>query len=454
MATLLPPMHIDESLVYTRAIPTSKWWTNMIVADPFFPDSNVNYPVFSHPYRLTFNKYQDKEYGLHVCYQSDYRIFLQNSENGVPRGYTHADGSDLIIGAVDFVTAPKYTIVGWDDYAFGVTVEVQENNGDGLIVTDLVTGMPFATGQYRGLTPKLYSVHSILTVNGDRVFSGVSTYSGTKFVVTNNKGQKWAIYSSQEITFNTEVSSLEATEAFDDITLRIAVIPDGEEDTIYDSYWSCIVTGGSLEIYDDSTYGINWNTKGDCSGGLLHLGFPHHDQVLDKQQVTDVGFSLLSATRGKMKAFATRGGSTSWTLNEVNDIPVNVFFAPREPDQSLIDQYQVGSILEEEIFDSNFLLNGGSYYFTGKDAQKYATMCLLATQPNVNTDSSLAETCLGKLKEAFDAFLRNAFLYPLVYDEVYRGVVSSEGMVRNDLNADFGNTAYNDHHFHYGVSLN
>ena len=57
-----------------------------------------------------------------------------------------------------------------------------------------------------------------------------------------------------------------------------------------------------------------------------------------------------------------------------------------------------------------------------------------------------------KLQGAFDTFLRNDFEYPLVYDTVYGGIVTSEGFARSDVNADFGNTAYNDHHFHYGVS--
>ncbi|KAL3919105.1 MAG: hypothetical protein SGILL_003921 [Bacillariaceae sp.] len=450
MATLLPPKHIDESIVYNRAIPTSKWWTNMIVADPFFPDSNVNFPVFTHPYRLTFNNYPDREYGLHVCHQSDYRIFLENSENGVPKGYTHGSGSDFIFGAVEFSAVPQWSIVDFDDYGFGVTVEVAEANGDGLIATDLVAGMPFITARYQSLTPKLYSVHQILTVNGETVVPGSSSFSGTRFIVTNNKGQTWAIYSSNDVTLNANGKSLESTESFDDITLRIAIIPGEEADSIYDPYWTCIVTGATLEIYDDSAYGIDWNTKGDCSRGLLHLGFPHHDQVLDKQTVADVGFSLRSATRGDMKAFATSDSSTLWTLNEVDDIPVDGFFAPRDPNQELIDFYDVGEVLKEEIFDGSFLLNGGSYYFTGKEAQKYASMCLLATNPSVNSDASLAETCLNRLKDSFDAFLRNAFTYPLVYDEVYRGIITSEGIVRNDVNADFGNSGYNDHPLHYG----
>jgi endo-1,3(4)-beta-glucanase len=424
----------------------------MIVADPFYPNSGVNFPVYSHPYRLTFNYYQDKDFGLHVCYSSDYRIFLDNSDNGVPRGYTHGYGSDFILGAVDFASVPSYRVIDWDDYAFGVTVQIQEMGGDGTITTDLVTGMPFVTGKYQRLTPKLPSIHRILTVNGQSATIG-SVVSGNKFVVTNNKEQKWAIYTSQEIAFIVAATSLEAVDQFEDITIRIALIPDGEPDTIYDPYWTCVVTGGSLEVYNDQSYGISWDTSGDCSGGLLHLGFPHHDDVLDRESVAEVGFSLVSATRGNMKAFRTLGSSSLWIMNEAESVPVDGFFAPRSPDQDLLELYQVGNILEEEILGTDFQLNGGSYYFTGKNAQKFATMCLLATEPTVNTDTSLADTCLNKLKAAFDAFLRNEFSYPLVYDEVYRGIVSSEGIARNDVNADFGNPSYNDHHFHYGVSL-
>jgi endo-1,3(4)-beta-glucanase len=40
-------------------------------------------------------------------------------------------------------------------------------------------------------------------------------------------------------------------------------------------------------------------------------------------------------------------------------------------------------------------------------------------------------------------------MFPLDYDTVWRGVVSSASYT-GDVNADFGNTLYNDHHFHYG----
>ncbi|KAK5290100.1 endo-1,3-beta glucanase [Cryomyces antarcticus] len=60
----------------------------------------------------------------------------------------------------------------------------------------------------------------------------------------------------------------------------------------------------------------------------------------------------------------------------------------------------------------------------------------------------LVEAALPKLKDAFEVFVNNTQKYPLVYNEVWKGLVSSAGYT--DAGADFGNTYYNDHHFHYG----
>ncbi|KAH9150898.1 hypothetical protein LEN26_003977, partial [Aphanomyces euteiches] len=93
----------------------------------------------------------------------------------------------------------------------------------------------------------------------------------------------------------------------------------------------------------------------------------------------------------------------------------------------------------------------GSYYFNGKAVQKYASLCLMASDSSVvGSDTSLLAQCRTKLETILAPFVANSWKYPLVYDTVYKGVVSSQGFAVNDLNADFGNTVYNDHHYHYG----
>ncbi|RLN65267.1 hypothetical protein BBP00_00002970 [Phytophthora kernoviae] len=85
-------------------------------------------------------------------------------------------------------------------------------------------------------------------------------------------------------------------------------------------------------------------------------------------------------------------------------------------------------------------------------AQKYASLCLMAADTFVTGHDSteLLERCLTKLKKVLAPFLTNSWTYSLKYDTVYCGILSSQGFVFRDVNADFGNTMYNDHHYHYG----
>eukprot|EP00644_Phytophthora_capsici_P006468 jgi/Phyca11/536917/estExt2_fgenesh1_pg.C_PHYCAscaffold_660046 len=47
-------------------------------------------------------------------------------------------------------------------------------------------------------------------------------------------------------------------------------------------------------------------------------------------------------------------------------------------------------------------------------------------------------------------FLDNTLDPPLNYETSYGGIVSSQSFTVKDVNADFGNSVYNDHHYHYG----
>lgn len=87
-----------------------------------------------------------------------------------------------------------------------------------------------------------------------------------------------------------------------------------------------------------------------------------------------------------------------------------------------------------------------SMYFSGKGLAKFAA--IIYTANDLANNTSLAAAGLIKLEAAMATFVQNKQINPLVYDTVWKGVVSSAGYT--DIGADFGNTAYNDHHFHYG----
>ena len=449
--------HVKHRRSNGRPIPTSKWWTNMIGPSSPGPAGETTtepaFPVFSHPYRISFN--ENSDFGIHVTYSADYRTFIPaNTSNGVPKGYFHGSPSDWVFSSPTFVERPKVEILDWDDAGLGFSVEITPANAlRKKMTTDVVVGMPFVTARYQNMTPRLSTTHAIISINEGKMDVAVSPQKSTKFVIENNGGQRWVVYSSKPISFRRSSSYLTSTESFDDVIIRIVRLPDEAPDTVFDPFATCIVTGGVLELIDSSTYAFDWEAQGDCSNGLIHLGFLHQAEVLDKNTVNAVqNVRLSSATRGIMQAFSTPAGKEMrWVLVESEDIPINGFFPPRRPNLSLIDAFGVRSILRDEIGE-DFFLDGTSYYFNGKVAQKYANLCLLASEPDMNTDDSLLKTCTAKLKRAMDVFLSNKMAFPLVYDEVYRGIVSSGGFVvkNNPLGVDFGNTVYNDHHFHWG----
>ena len=87
-------------------------------------------------------------------------------------------------------------------------------------------------------------------------------------------------------------------------------------------------------------------------------------------------------------------------------------------------------------------------YYSGKYLAKFADLCL--TTEFILADHNLAGKCLTNLKTAYAVFLNAKNPNKLVYDYTWRGLVSDAGYKTGDPNADFGNTYYNDHHFHYG----
>ncbi|OWZ01206.1 Endo-1,3(4)-beta-glucanase [Phytophthora megakarya] len=158
--------------------------------------------------------------------------------------------------------------------------------------------------------------------------------------------------------------------------------------------------------------------------------------------------ALNSATRGKMVAQVTKTGE--WTLSEKeNDLEVD-FYPTTKPSAKMVKKLGLLKTLQADIADE-WGLNKTSWYFNGKQYQKYASLCLLAADKAiVGTNKKLLNTCLTKLEKLIEPFLDNTLAPPLNYETSYGGIVSSQSFTANDVNADFGNSVYNDHHYHYG----
>jgi endo-1,3(4)-beta-glucanase len=95
--------------------------------------------------------------------------------------------------------------------------------------------------------------------------------------------------------------------------------------------------------------------------------------------------------------------------------------------------------------------NLDSMYYSGKALSKFAT--LVYTVHTLANDPQSAASALDTLKTCFARFVNNQQQYPLVYDTSWKGVVSSASYITNDSGVDFGNSYYNDHHFHFGYFI-
>ncbi|KAH9107065.1 hypothetical protein AeMF1_017486, partial [Aphanomyces euteiches] len=436
-----PPRNLDAS-VGSNPIPTNRWWGNLIATGTTSADQ---LHVWTNPYTIT-----PKITGIQVSYGYPSRAFGGTSGNGnANRFYLHAFINDITLAAVEAARADasSFRVMNWND--LGVNIRKDAVSGTGAMEASLVSGMAFVAAKYTTMTPSIQTDHAILTVNGQALVDG-QTMSGTKFVVGMNNGQTWAIYTSSSITFTLHLSQLTATGRFSG-TIQVALALAASDVAVYDKYKDCIVQGGSIST-GTTDYTFNWSTQGACSSGLLHFALTHHSDSIDGSTATKVqGLSTIYSTvRGQTIPYATKTNPRQWKLLEPT--MANPGFYPRQkPTADRVSKTNLLQNLKNDIGAAWSLPLDGSYYYNGKAVQKYASLCLMASDSSVvGSDTSLLAQCRTKLETILAPFVANSWKYPLVYDTVYKGVVSSQGFAVNDLNADFGNTVYNDHHYHYG----
>ncbi|EGZ24128.1 putative endo-1,3-beta-glucanase [Phytophthora sojae] len=452
MMGLCPPKYLDSSVIKNRAIPTNNWWGNIIAHD----SNAAIQPIWPNPYSLQM-VVDNAPFGMSVSYPYRNRFSGGSSgNNGAVKFYAHGQVREFMFSAVEMQQKPNFQVVDWADQ--GVTVKFSASSSSGTMVSDLVSGMVYTSMKYSGLTPRLVSSAAISSVNGQPLGGQVR---GSKFVIAYNSGQKWVVYalssdgrSEQEITLTADGNTaLMSTAAFDGI-LRVALVDDDSWLSTLDQHKSCVVQAATVDLRDESSYAFKWKTTGDCSVGLLHFAMKHQVESIDTSagaRKVD-GMVAYSTTRGAYQAFTTPGGSADpvWEIKETQPVPED-FYPARKIASAVTQQQRVLDHLREDINAAWSIPLDGSYYFNGKAAQKYASLCLIANDAAVvGGDKSLLNTCLAKLRGVMTPFVTNSWANKLQYDQIYGGIVSSQGFKTKDLNSDFGNTMYNDHHFHYG----
>lgn len=345
--------------------------------------------------------------------------------------------------------------------AFSARAVLRRSSGSASqsITFPIVQGMGYVTAEYNNLQPLIES-----GVFFREVVSAGSPKPGIfKYQLTLEDDSQWLLYATPSDGKDPELklvsnSSLSGPQGFTG-TIQTAKNPAGTSgEKFYDNSAGVYPAEGHVTgsvTGDVGTYTISWTKvgKGASDTPLIMFALPHHVESFDSNtsgRITDI--HLRSNTKGNTTAVI----GESWTMTESN-LPVDMGFAPWSTTQGSIDtlsaaaQQAILSVAPQELQqDMEGQTNLNSMYYSGKALSKFATLVYTVSQ--LSNNPGVANAAFLELKKCFARFVQNQQQFPLAYDSVWKGVVSTAGY-SGDLNQDFGNTAYNDHHFHYGYFI-
>lgn len=347
---------------------------------------------------------------------------------------------------------------------------VSSNDASDYIESPLVQGMGFVSSIFHGkLTPQLQSSVGFSTLSqetSENLATGI-----LKYRVTLLNGVDWLVYvtlpsslASNQVSLAINNGDIQFTlnngNAYGDgMIIQIAEAPnDSASETYYDSAAGMYLKSMDLSGTSDgntANFKFSYETEGtSASGATVIFTLPHHSKSLtSNMQQANTGIEIASTTKGNMTGFLTTELEFETQLNaNVNWLP----WSEQKGSNALTytsDQLQLLAQVANDELQVNIKqsIQGLNTYYLGKVLDKYAF--ILLTVSDIIKDSTVAKQTLELMKEAFAVVAANQQLYPLDYDTKYGGIISSGDLGSTSTQYDFGNTYYNDHHFHYGYII-
>lgn len=439
----------------TKKLETNKFYANFFLG-------NQNQAVFTHPYSLSWAKGAGVAGSWGIAISQIERSQLAYGGTGTNGAYEYFINpigiQSMILSASELGSSTTLTTDSLD--AFSANVNLLPSAGSSPMLTlPLVQGMGFVTGVYSSATPLIQSSVSFLKLTYVGAVISGRTY---KYRASLNDGTTWLIYVSTTqsgypfntftLTSNYAVTGAAGFSGY----IQVAKVPSSTTDAEmkYDASAGVYAIGaqvlGSVSG-TTGTYSLTWSKQGVTSRTLLMFALPHHVESLSSTTaagVTDV--QLWTTTKGK----ATAVVADSWTLSEPN-LPIDMGFSPWSPTLRSVNSVSSAAAAlmntagETELSqDVNAQTNLNSMYYSGKGLAKFAA--IVYALHDIAGNKTLAVTGLRKLEAAFAVFVNNQQQLPLYYESAWGGAVSSGTYQTGDSGLDFGNTYYNDHHFHYG----
>ncbi|KAG0291177.1 hypothetical protein BGZ96_005436 [Linnemannia gamsii] len=448
--------------------PTNKFYGNLMLGDS-------HAPIWTHPYGLRWDRIGKTQHGLSISHVDDsskafgppVNINVSGQEQTSSKYYLSPFIASMGISATELDERHEMTVGNFGEFSCAVeltpaserALERQEPPTSVLRIP-VVRGMAFISSLYKNLTPQFYSNAMIrtMTLDPQPMADGWAKY---RFLLEN--GVTWLLYAKPDRNtdglLRLEIhgqGQVVATSGRFTGLVQIAKLPVGKEDQtekVYDQAMGVYSTEGELVVRQkyvftrDGGYRIDWKLAGDTTKQFIHFTLPHHRDILTDMTMP-TALVLSSTTKGKMVAYT----GSSWHLSEPHRLPLG--FLP-ENWEKIVSPEQLAAIKTQAMLDIerdfDAETNVTSMYFAGKGLAKLALLCLVIKDVLHETEE-VQSRCLDKLKSAFARFMENRQLFPLVYDTVWQGIVTSQGW-RHGALSDFGNAWYNDHHYHYGYFM-
>ncbi|CAJ2504847.1 Uu.00g122410.m01.CDS01 [Anthostomella pinea] len=435
-------------------IGTNKFYANFFLG-------GQNSPAYVHPYSLAWAKGQGatSSWGMSISHiEANQRVYGQVlPETGAARYFLSPTGvQSLCLSAVELGSTTSLTTDNLNSHSVNVNLHASAQ-GDPLITYPMVQGMGLVTAVYKGSTPQIESgiLFKTITKSSKGPKPGITKYS-----ITLEDGKVWHVYacSTSGDALDLQVSSSKLAKAAKPFNGFIQVAKDpGDAEAIIDAAAGAYPIGATLSATasgSKGTYTLTFQKAGFSDVKLLMYALPHHVASFDDNTSKAASTAKLQTTT---KGMAVGVVADSWTMVEPN-MPVSMYLAPWDPatgskttlKDSCVSTVSASAVKElSQNVDQQS--NQNSMYFSGKALAKFTMLCYTAN--DLLKNPKLAQSGLTNLKAAFTRFITNKQQYPLYYESAWGGIVSSATYETGNNGADFGNTFYNDHHFHYGYFI-
>lgn len=411
-----------------RAIQTNKFYSNLYLGS----QRGQIYPL---PYVLKFSGY-----GLDVGHTDEDQQVFGPDPHGQDAQYVFAP---VGIVSMSFTATEKPDQIHLTDLKqFSINIKFTSNACAGSIQFPIVRGSGFINATYEMLTPEL---HSGIMIR-DLQYLGKDERQKWRFMLED--GKMWCLYASGSSMLDLELNSnsvVRSRRVWSGL-LQLAKIPsnDPNAERLFDqaagTYSSSITLTGNVGV--SAHYSFNHKKIG--SGPLLIYALPHHIASCNTLTRACVqNYRLASPCNGLMTLIS----ADSWHMTEQLPSERHLSACPEVHPESLSFLQAVISEDAEQDFDA--LIRVDSMYFSGKALNKLAQLTILAAR----TEHQRYRTLVASLERNIMFFVDNQQEYSLIYENTWGGLVSSQGFTDRGDGSDFGNTWYNDHHYHYGYHV-